>query len=376
MGSPALAAELAALADDPRPDVRLGSLATWRPPATGRAAPSRGRGPRGRRPTRSRRAPAGGPGDGRARAAIGRRPRRCWRMPTNGSGAAPSMRSRPAMGSRWSRRCAALADARTAAAAGGRARPARRCRRARRSRSGSTRRGARRRHASCASFVRSAADAGARRGAARHVGHPDRDLGLVVMERLVGPEPAGDETGAVLDRALEDDVALPRGSSRRCEAIGAGRRRGRTRSRGRSATSSTSSGSESPRTASPATGRSRWGRRWSRCGRRAGDRPWRRRRWASCCAPTRRAGPRDPRTRPGACGPAAAARAARGGGRRSSTRCCATSSRIAMGRGEPWLRACAIHAAIARGRLDGMDLGTARALEDPVIDELLASTSG
>jgi hypothetical protein len=39
----------------------------------------------------------------------------------------------------------------------------------------------------------------------------------------------------------------------------------------------------------------------------------------------------------------------------------------------PWLRACAIDAAITLGRLAGMDLGTARALRDPVIEELLAT---
>jgi hypothetical protein len=38
----------------------------------------------------------------------------------------------------------------------------------------------------------------------------------------------------------------------------------------------------------------------------------------------------------------------------------------------PWLRACAIHAAIATGQLAGMDLGNASRLGDPVIDELLA----
>jgi hypothetical protein len=39
----------------------------------------------------------------------------------------------------------------------------------------------------------------------------------------------------------------------------------------------------------------------------------------------------------------------------------------------PWLRACAIHAAIAVGQLPAMDLGAAKALGDPVIDELLAT---
>jgi HEAT repeat protein len=36
-----------------------------------------------------------------------------------------------------------------------------------------------------------------------------------------------------------------------------------------------------------------------------------------------------------------------------------------------WLRACAIHAARARGLLEGLDLGPARALHDPIIDEVL-----
>jgi hypothetical protein len=38
----------------------------------------------------------------------------------------------------------------------------------------------------------------------------------------------------------------------------------------------------------------------------------------------------------------------------------------------PWLRACAIHAAVARGLLAGFELDAARALGDPVIDEELA----
>ena len=38
----------------------------------------------------------------------------------------------------------------------------------------------------------------------------------------------------------------------------------------------------------------------------------------------------------------------------------------------PWLRACAIRAARLTGRLGGIDLGRARALGDPVVDEELA----
>jgi hypothetical protein len=41
---------------------------------------------------------------------------------------------------------------------------------------------------------------------AAHVGHRDRDLGLVVMERLVGPGPIPDEHAAALDQVLADDA--------------------------------------------------------------------------------------------------------------------------------------------------------------------------
>ena len=40
----------------------------------------------------------------------------------------------------------------------------------------------------------------------RHVGHPDRELGLIVMERLAAPEPAADATARVLDGVLLEDV--------------------------------------------------------------------------------------------------------------------------------------------------------------------------
>jgi hypothetical protein len=40
-----------------------------------------------------------------------------------------------------------------------------------------------------------------------------------------------------------------------------------------------------------------------------------------------------------------------------------------------WLRACAVHAANARGVLDRMDVDAARALGDPIIDEVLSSAS-
>ena len=40
----------------------------------------------------------------------------------------------------------------------------------------------------------------------RHVGHRDRELGLVVMERLAAPDPAPESTAVVLDRVMQDDV--------------------------------------------------------------------------------------------------------------------------------------------------------------------------
>jgi len=41
----------------------------------------------------------------------------------------------------------------------------------------------------------------------------------------------------------------------------------------------------------------------------------------------------------------------------------------------PWLRACAIHAAGGRGLLDRVDIGLARALGDPIVDEVLGRRS-
>lgn len=40
----------------------------------------------------------------------------------------------------------------------------------------------------------------------RHVGHPDRDLGLVVIERLVGPGPAPEAGASALEAALLEDA--------------------------------------------------------------------------------------------------------------------------------------------------------------------------
>jgi hypothetical protein len=40
----------------------------------------------------------------------------------------------------------------------------------------------------------------------RHLGHRDRELGLVIMERLVAPQPAPEAIAEVLDRVLHEDV--------------------------------------------------------------------------------------------------------------------------------------------------------------------------
>lgn len=40
----------------------------------------------------------------------------------------------------------------------------------------------------------------------RHIGHPDRELGLVVLECLVAPDPAPEAAAADLDGELADDV--------------------------------------------------------------------------------------------------------------------------------------------------------------------------
>ena len=40
----------------------------------------------------------------------------------------------------------------------------------------------------------------------RHIAHPDREVGLVVVERLVALDPASDSTAVVLDLVMQDDV--------------------------------------------------------------------------------------------------------------------------------------------------------------------------
>jgi hypothetical protein len=40
----------------------------------------------------------------------------------------------------------------------------------------------------------------------RHIGHRDRELGLVVMERLGAPDPAPDSAAAAIDHVMQDEI--------------------------------------------------------------------------------------------------------------------------------------------------------------------------
>ncbi len=97
-------------------------------------------------------------------------------------------------------------------------------------------------------LVRAAADMTPARDALlrRHVGHRDRELGLLVMERLGAPGPAADATARVLDDGWPTTNATPAGSSppsSRCERRATTDATATGRSVGRWTTSSTSSAS-------------------------------------------------------------------------------------------------------------------------------------
>ncbi len=209
-----------------------------------------------------------------------------------------------------------------------------------------------------------------------HVEHPDRDLGLVVVERLVGPEPAGTETGAVLDRALEDDAAHAARILAALEAIGVGADGADPLARAlrdeldlvRARVAANRLARHGSVAIGPALVALRTEGRGSAVAAEALGvllRPDEARRTLAILAPDLPHADRLQRLGGAGGGPADLEAMLRD----------LVEDRDGTWR-SPWLRACAIHAAIARGRLDGMDLGTARALEDPVIDELLASTSG
>ena len=211
-----------------------------------------------------------------------------------------------------------------------------------------------------------------------HVGHPDRDLGLVVMDRLVGPDSAGVENGTVLDRALEGDAVH---AGRILSALGAlGRAAGdesvdplaralrdeldlvRARiAAGRLARyGSTAVGPALVAIGTPGEG---WGVAAEALGVLL--RPDEARRVIAVLEP----------------GLSASDRLGRLGGAADApldlhaTLRDLVEDRDAAWR-SPWLRACAIHTAVALGRLEGIDLEGARSLHDPVVDELLGEPGG
>jgi hypothetical protein len=205
------------------------------------------------------------------------------------------------------------------------------------------------------------------------VGHPDRDLGLVVMERLVGPDSAGDETAAALDRELAADAAhaarilaaltpvdaaadedairpLARALRDELELVGsrvvAGRlarhgsvRVGQVLGAVRAGGSASGVATEALGVLVPADEA---------------------RRVVAILEPDLPIA--DRLRRLGV--PAAAAPDL------DTTLRDLVEDRDDAWR-SPWLRACALHAAIARGRPAGLDLAPARALGDPLIDEVL-----
>ena len=206
-----------------------------------------------------------------------------------------------------------------------------------------------------------------------HVGHSDRDLGLVVMERLVGPGPADPVTGAVLDRTLNDDLTHASRILAAREAIDGAERpdvlaralrdeldlvRARVAANRLARHGSTAIG--------PALVALRVGGRGAGVAAEALDvllHPDEARPVLAILAPglpdadrLRRLGAIDD----------------------ASTALDPTLQDLVEDRDgawrSPWLRACAIHSAIAHGLLAGIDLREARALHDPVIDELLATT--
>jgi hypothetical protein len=225
----------------------------------------------------------------------------------------------------------------------------------------------------------------------RHVGHPDRELGLAVIERLVADAPASDRVASALDDVLTDDA----GHAARIAAAGLGI--GRT---GDWPDHDVAAAGDGPllraledewdlmrrRVAGGRLARHGWARLGPALAGLSAEGPAgalavealgvnlghaERDRVLAVLQPglplaerlLRLGGPRDRPAGEGTTGawPADDAAWLRDivedpGGRWRA----------------PWLRACAVHAAAVRGILDGMDVGGARVLGDPVVDEELA----
>ena len=206
-----------------------------------------------------------------------------------------------------------------------------------------------------------------------HVGHPDRDLGLVIMERLVGPEAARDETADVLERALDGDAVHAVRILVALQAVDAAASDGSLEPLARAfldeldlVRARVAAGCLARHgtfAVGPALVALRAGGEGSGVAAEALGvllRPDEARRVIAVLEPGLPAA--DRLRLLGAAGDVQS--------ELDTTLRDLVEDRDATWR-SPWLRACAIHAAIARGRLDGMDLRHARMLRDPVIDELL-----
>jgi hypothetical protein len=204
-----------------------------------------------------------------------------------------------------------------------------------------------------------------------HVGHPDRELGLLIVERLVGPSASGPETAAVLDRAFDADAEHATRILAVIQHIEAEPLRPLERALRdeldlvRARVAANRLARQGSVAIGPALVALRVGGRGASVAAEALGvvlRPDEARRVLAILAPGVPDTDRLRRLR-GTDGPPAGLDA--------------SLTDLVEDRAEvwrsPWVRACAIHAAIRSGRLAAMDLRTARALGDPVIDELLAT---
>jgi hypothetical protein len=206
----------------------------------------------------------------------------------------------------------------------------------------------------------------------RHVGHPDRDLGLLIMERLVGPGAAAVDTGTVLDRTLDDDAAHAARIVAAIQAIGDEGPRPLVRALRdeldlvRARVAANRLARHGTRAIGPALIAMRAGGRGAGVAAEAIGVMLRSEESRLVLAVLAPDVPDADRLRRlvGSDRPPPAGLEA--------TLMDLVEDRDGVWR-SPWLRACAIDAAVGLGRLAGMDLEPARALRDPVIDELLAT---
>jgi hypothetical protein len=215
----------------------------------------------------------------------------------------------------------------------------------------------------------------------RHVGHRDRELGLAILERLVGPDPVPAPSAAVLDALLDADLVH---AARILAAVAA--------LDSETAAPGASHGDQPLRRALAdeldlVCLRVRAGRLARHGTRRLGPAMLELDASGPRGALAREAlevllGPNESRVILGLLGPGSSVAE-----RRTQLGSPPGDAPTALQGwlrdlvadphdhwGSSWLRACAIHAAQARGTLEATDVAAARALRDPIVDELLAQT--